>query len=107
MMLIHCEGHARRLPFNSLHRCQVQHARLDMHGTPTRLACSPALSNAAQVPYQRTYILKLIAEEKEGIKPRGQDVGDKAANPQEAKPDPSEFNVNVGARIMPSSGVCR
>ena len=49
------------------------------------------------MPYQRTYIRKLIAEEKEGVKPRGQDVGDKAAKPQEAMPDPSEFNVNVSS----------
>lgn len=48
-----------------------------------------------QLPYQRPYIRRLIAEEKEGLRPRGTDVGDKLAEEPDAGPTPSPDNLNV------------
>ena len=47
------------------------------------------------MPYQRPYIRKLIAEEKEGLQQRGQDAGDKLAQQEGAPPNSENFNVNV------------
>ena len=52
------------------------------------------------MPYQRPYIRRLIAEEKDGVRPRGQDAGDQIAGEADSPPSSEMFNVNVSAFVL-------